>query len=427
MIAIAMSIIDSGQYTTCPLEAKFNGSCSFPNQPQASLTPHTVICHIWPFSSSGFLCPSSQKYHRSYTHLPDLSSKIDWIQAAILNTAKQEDVKELPAKLEGFSGCLDRFEDRLTQVSKELAAINKLLAGGGGFSDQGRALKTLLEETWKAASTPGKERLTEAEFSVITQLIEERLDQRLEDDTLLPDYALLSAGGRVIHRLTTPTYQRGHSNNIWDRLNIFRKKTATTTVTGRPPEMALIPDVHAGECWAFGGGQGQIAIRLARPIVVTAVTIEHADPRVILDVGSAPREIEVWSLNHLYPDDNNFNYLEAVLSSRLWTSSSNDESALEVLEDDQETGEESSGTKIEGAWWREGAPYPGARFLTIAEYRAKGASKASDQSWTRQQTFSLPASKSSRSTVVLLRINSNWGHPEFTCLYRVQVHGHPTE
>ncbi|KAF9288881.1 hypothetical protein BGZ74_000844 [Mortierella antarctica] len=372
MIAIAMSIIESGRHPACPLEAKLNGS-------------------------------------------------------SLLNIGEQEGVEELPVKLDSFSVCLARFEDRLTQVSKEVGEINKLLAGGGGFSDQGRALKALREEIRKAISTPGKERLTETELALITQLIEEHLDRRLEDDTLQPDYALLSAGGRIIHRLTTPTYLRGHSNKLWDRLSIFRKKTASTTVAGRPPEMALIPDVHAGDCWAIGGGQGQIAIRLARPIVVTAVTIEHADPRVVLDVGSVPREVEVWSLNQLYPDDSNLSYLEGVLSSRPWTPSNGDESVLEDLGDDQGSDEGSSETTVEGRWWREGAPYPGARLLTIAEYRTKAASEASNQRWTRQQTFPIPASKQSRSTVILLRINSNWGHPEFTCLYRVQVHGHPPE
>ncbi|KAG0333341.1 hypothetical protein BG000_009244 [Podila horticola] len=390
---------------------------------------------MWPFSSSGYICSGSQKYHRPYTHLPpqelqllaDLSSKIDWIQTALLNIGEQEGVEKLPTKLDDLSVCLARIEDRLTQVSKEVAAINKLLAGGGGFSDQGRALKALLEEIRKAVSAPGKERLTEVELALTTQLIEERLEQRLENDTLQPDYALLSAGGRIIHRLTTSTYLHGHSNKLWDRLNIFRRKTATTTVTGRPPEMAITPDVRAGECWAIGGDQGQIAIRLARPIVVTAVSIEHADPRVVLDVGSAPREVEVWGLNHLYPDDKDLSYLEGVISSRPWTPSDNDESAMEELEDDQESDEVSSGTTVEGRWWREGAPYPGARLLTIAEYRTKDASKASDQRWTTQQTFSIPASKQSRSTAILLRINSNWGHPWFTCLYRVQVHGHPPE
>ncbi|KAG0089502.1 hypothetical protein BGZ92_004696 [Podila epicladia] len=435
MIAIAMSIIESGRRPACPLEAKLNGSCPLPSPPQASLTPHTVICRIWPFNLSGFLCSSPQKYHTLYTDLPsqevqslaDLSSKIDWIQTALLNIGEQEDVGEPPAKIDAFSVYLARFEDRMIQVSKEVGEISKLAASGRGFSDQGSALKALLEEIRKAVSTPGKEQLTEAEIALITQVIDKHLDRRLEDDILQPDYALLSAGGRIIHRLTTSTYLRGYSAGLWDRLNVFRKKTASATVTCRSPEIALIPDVHAGECWAIGGSQGQITIRLARPIMVTAVTIEHADPRVILDVGSAPREVEVWSLNQLYPDDHNLSFLQGVLSSRPWTPSKDDKRVLEDLGDDQESDGESSKTTIEGRWWREGAPYPGARLLTIAEYRTKAASEATDQRWARQQTFSIPASKQSLSTVVLFRINSNWGHPEFTCLYRVQVHGHPPE
>lgn len=421
---VILNNVESGRYSACPLEARRNGSCPPPSPPQRSLTPFSAICHFRPFSSSTFLCSDSQRYHRPYTNIPpqelkslaDLSSKIDWIQTTLLNLDNQE---ELPAKLDDLSSCLTRLESQLTQVAKEISAINKLLAGGGDFSDQEKTLKALLGEIRKAMSTPGKERLTEMDIALITQLIEESLD----DDTLKPDYALYSAGARIIHGLTTPTYRRGHSNTVWGRLNIFGRKTATT---GRPPEMVLTPDVHAGECWAMSGNQGLIAIRLARPIVVKAVTIEHADSRVVFDIGSAPREIEVWSFDEQHADDNGLGHLEGVVSSPRWAPSNKDERALDNLDDDQ-ADEEFSGTKIEGRWWREEAPYPGARLLTMAEYRTKDASDASAQRWTRRQTFSVPAFKQRLSSSVLLRINSNWGHPEFTCLYRVQVHGHPSE
>ncbi|KAF9384083.1 hypothetical protein CPC16_008606 [Podila verticillata] len=420
---IAILNMESRRYSACPLEARRNGSCPLPSPPQDSLTPFSVICHFWPFSST-FLCSDPQRYHKPYTNLPpqelkslaDLSSKIDWIQTALLNLGNQE---EFPAKLDDFSSCLARLESQLAQVSKQVSAINKLLTGGGGFSDQERTLKTLLGEIRKTVSTLGKERLTETEMALITRLIEEHLD----DDTLKQDYALYSAGARIIHGLTTSTYQPGHSNTLWDRLNIFSRKTG---ITSCPPEMALTPDVHAGECWAMGGSQGLIAIRLARPIVVTAVTVEHADPRVVFDIGSAPREIEVWSFDNQHPDDNELVHLEGVVSSPRWLPSNKDERVLEDLDDGQ-ADEEPSGTKVEGRWWREGAPYPGARLLTTAEYRTKDASDAAAQRWTRQQTFSVPTSKQRLSTSVLFRINSNWGHPEFTCLYRVQVHGYPSE
>lgn len=422
-IIIIILNIESGRYSACPLEARRNGSCPLSSPPQGSLTSFPVICHSWPFSST-FLCSDPQKYHRPCMNLPpqelkslaDLSSKIDWIQTTLKSLGDQE---ELPAKLDDFSSCLARFESQLVRVSKEISAINKLLAGDGGFLDQERTLKALLGEIRKAVSTLGKERLTEMEIALITQLIEERLD----DDTLKPDYALYSAGARIIHGLTTSTYQPGHSNTLWGRLNIFSRKTGTTSC---PPEMVLTPDVHAGECWAMRGNQGLIAIRLARPIVVTAVTVEHADPRVVFDIGSAPRDIEVWSFDNQDLDDNELVHLEGVVSSPRWLPSNKDERALEDLDDGQ-ADEESSGTKVEGRWWREGAPYPGARLLTTAEYRTKDASDAAAQRWTRQQTFSVPASKQRLSTSILLRINSNWGHPEFTCLYRVQVHGHPSE
>ncbi|CAM9363962.1 unnamed protein product [Hapterophycus canaliculatus] len=39
------------------------------------------------------------------------------------------------------------------------------------------------------------------------------------------------------------------------------------------------------------------------------------------------------------------------------------------------------------------------------------------------QTFPISSPLGVKFTVIQLKINSNWGNPDFTCLYRVRVHG----
>ena len=49
-----------------------------------------------------------------------------------------------------------------------------------------------------------------------------------------------------------------------------------------------------------------------------------------------------------------------------------------------------------------------------------------DYSATGPPLQRFPAARSERAvSSVELRVSSNWGHPEYTCLYRFRVHGEP--
>ncbi|KAG0324004.1 hypothetical protein BG004_003568, partial [Podila humilis] len=251
-------------------------------------------------------------------------------------------------------------------------------------------------------------------------------------DDVQPDYALLSTGARVIHSWSSPLYRRTRRGyevprSLMARLNPFRAKANHVGILESSHEMALIPDVHAGECWVIRGRRGQIAIKLARKITVTGVTIEYADPRTVLDVGTAPRQFELWGLRELdmkiVGEDMILNDLSGVLVNRPWSRTSQEHHTTTKSASSKTDGESSDSKSdeggrsvIEGRWWHEGAPHPGARLLTSGEYQTN--------SKKRQQTFKVPTPKQIGTTVaVIVRIHSNWGHPHFTCVYRIQVHG----
>ncbi|CAO3567518.1 unnamed protein product [Mortierella alpina] len=231
-----------------------------------------------------------------------------------------------------------------------------------------------------------------------------------------PDFALYNAGGRVIPELTfTDYFQHKQALGIktWSR-RLLARLLYTHSLASRLAEKAIQPSMHAGDCWAMNGSVGQIGIRLVRSAVVTAVTIEHVDPRVALDKGSAPRNIEVWSLI-------------APLEGR--DGQSNPESR---------DSEELRQSPIRGTWWKEGSPCPGANQLTAFEYKSPTQYGSDSHQLDRRQkearkhvpslkqTFSIPLSRQkAASRGIVLKILSNWGHPEFTCLYRVRVHGYP--
>ncbi|KAF9960556.1 hypothetical protein BGZ72_006618 [Mortierella alpina] len=292
---------------------------------------------------------------------------------------------------------LVRSETRMIWAGIEERMMDRLARsrGGSGFASSESAAKTKNEILWELTS----------------RAVEEHPADVLEK----PDYALYNAGGRVIPELTfTDYFQHKHGIGVttWPR-RLFARLLQPRSLTTRLAEKAIQPSMHPGDCWAMNGSLGQIGIRLTRNVVVTAVTIEHVDPRVALDKGSAPREIEVWSL--IAP--------------------------LEGCDGQRNTGrresEELHQSPIKGTWWKEGSPCPGASRLTTLEYKSRTQygsdwhlqdlqnQVAGGHTPSLRQTFPIPLSRQKvASRGILLKINSNWGHPEFTCLYRVRVHGH---
>ncbi|XP_053409836.1 SUN domain-containing protein 3 [Nycticebus coucang] len=130
-----------------------------------------------------------------------------------------------------------------------------------------------------------------------------------------------------------------------------------------PPDIILQPDVYPGKCWAFPGSQGHTLIKLARKIIPTSVTMEHIS--------------------------------EKVSPSGNISSAPKQFSVYGILK------------KCEGD----------EIFLGQFVYNKTG---------TTVQTFKLQHAVSESLLCVKLKILSNWGHSEYTCLYRFRVHGTPS-
>jgi Sad1 / UNC-like C-terminal len=124
--------------------------------------------------------------------------------------------------------------------------------------------------------------------------------------------------------------------------------------------MAIQPSTHVGECWPMAGSQGQIAISLIRPISVTSIAIEHVSRYKAIDISSAPHEMELWG----QPVDAN---CTANICAPVYVASF----AYSILD----------------------KPI---------------------------QTIAVPSTVDIRA--VLLKINSNWGHGHYTCIYKIGVY-----
>ncbi|XP_063090065.1 SUN domain-containing protein 1 isoform X7 [Cavia porcellus] len=149
----------------------------------------------------------------------------------------------------------------------------------------------------------------------------------------------------------------------------YETKTALLSLFGIPlwyfsqsPRVVIQPDIYPGNCWAFKGSQGYLVVRLSMKIHLTMFTMEHI-PKTLSPMGNI--------------------------------SSAPKDFAVYGLENEYQ---------------EEGQP------LGQFTYDQEGESL---------QMFPALEIPDRAFQIVELRILSNWGHLEYTCLYRFRVHGQP--
>ncbi|KFP24920.1 SUN domain-containing protein 1 [Colius striatus] len=151
----------------------------------------------------------------------------------------------------------------------------------------------------------------------------------------------------------------------------YETKTALISLFGIPlwyfsqsPRVVIQPDMYPGNCWAFKGSQGYLVIRLTMKIYPTAFTMEHI-PKTLSPTGNI-------------------------------TSAPRNFSVYGLDDEYQEEGH------------------------LLGQYMY-------DQGGEPLQMFPVMEISENAFQIVELRILSNWGHAEYTCLYRFRVHGTPAE
>ncbi|XP_032086635.1 SUN domain-containing protein 1 isoform X2 [Thamnophis elegans] len=151
----------------------------------------------------------------------------------------------------------------------------------------------------------------------------------------------------------------------------YETKTALLSLFGIPlwyfsqsPRVVIQPDMYPGNCWAFKGSQGYLVIRLSMMIYPTSFCLEHI-PKSLSPTGNI-------------------------------TSAPKDFLVYGLENEYQEEG------------------------ILLGQYTY-------DQDGEPLQMFPVSETTEKAFQIVELRIFSNWGHTEYTCLYRFRVHGQTAE
>lgn len=230
--------------------------------------------------------------------------------------------------------------------------------------------------------------------ALITQLVDNAVSRIEKDGIAKADFAMHSAGARVIPSLTSPDLElraKGLGSQI---AGLFTGKGYFGFL---PPITALHHDTHPGRCWPFAGSEGQLGVMLVAPAYIEEITIDHISKDVAFDMETAPKRMEVWGLVEGADNLQRYDTWKAAQAAR------------------KEAGEQDE----------DEAKYP-ETLPTDVDYIRLAQFEYNIEAANHVQTF--PVDPEIRNLgidfgVVVLRILDNWGRKEYTCLYRFRVHG----
>jgi SUN domain-containing protein 1/2 len=186
---------------------------------------------------------------------------------------------------------LERFGDKLfEQKSAQGLIVSKeqfLMAMNNELEDLKSRLDRAELAQPKSSSITIKGSKGDDIVPLLSSLIDTAILKYSKDTLATPDYALYTAGARVVPSITSDTLVMKSANRLGKWL------AGSRDIEGRAPATALHPDNSVGSCWPFNGSRGQLGVLLSRRVVVTDVTVEHAAKELSPDVKTAPKAIEV--------------------------------------------------------------------------------------------------------------------------------------
>lgn len=274
-----------------------------------------------------------------------------------------------------------------------------------------------LQQRALAASEP--EQCVSPETAV--NMVQEALSNLSRDEIGLQDHART---GTILHEFTSPTYvpptpPKQQLGNVWWRnyipqdwelllpanwqswnVGVPSSLWHTVRLNGgatTAPETVLHPNTMPGSCWPMQGTSGKIMIDLPYPVKVTAVSVDHTSPQLLVDeerqLQSAPKRVRMIGYA---PCNGNCG----------------------------------------------GLSFDPTRKVVIAnaEYDIKGgsiqtwpvkigsaeAAAALDEGSCSSSSCSAPPENDPSSGIyaaIEVDVLDNWGNEAYTCLYRIRVHG----
>ncbi|CAJ1966720.1 unnamed protein product [Cylindrotheca closterium] len=184
---------------------------------------------------------------------------------------------------------------------------------------------------------------------------------------------------------------------VYHSLNIKGAKVA-------PPEAILEDKTTLGACWPMEGKKGQVTMRLAYPMSMETVSIDHVNLNLIPEdmYGSAPKTIKVIG----YPACTN-------KGDECYSMGFDMYDPIDIAYVDYD---------IEG---------PSVQTFNTIYARSEGSIEEGEEgegSCSVDEAQEAACSSPPKTDIggITLKILDNWGNDDFTCIYRFRVHGQPS-
>lgn len=353
------------------------------------------------------LTVSSESWQIVKKELDALSAQVQsyWEEGARSDDASPGvNGEEVDAKLRALEervGTVEGGVKEALELGKSAAKVGAPAAGSAAAWWSKLASGSSSVPVVKIQSTDGQD-----VTSLLGHLVDSAVSRSSKDTLARPDFALYSVGAQLIPSLTSETYEIRPSGLRSQLVGLLTGGYGFAV--GRPPVTALHHENQVGHCWPFPGSQGQLAVRLSAPVYISDVTIDHVAREIATDLRSAPRQMELWGL---------VEGKENAAKVREWRErrqAARDEDAIAA--------------ELEGRSFDDPDPEPmyprtlpkSPEYVRIANFTYNIHSPDHIQTFpVRQDIHDLGIDFG----VVVLIVKSNWGMDEFTCLYRLRVHG----
>jgi hypothetical protein len=346
----------------------------------------------------------------SQINLRQLTQMTDHLNAVLQRELKrrEEEENEPTAKPKSFPATASYLKgqfDPITLLGKAESLMEKWVRD---VMEQELATVESEEGAGGSSNDPESEHNDENCVSTATALqeVQVALLRYSQDGIGLLDHA---QGGAIVHEMTSPTYSPPLSDK--DRLGYFADYIPDDLLEVLPAgwmgwnvrmqapaasrQTILHADTRPGSCWPLAGDSGFITFRLPYAVKVGAISLDHASGLLLMSdrsqLASAPKSIKIYGYPRCDDECEGLGF---------------DLSGITLLNEFD--------YDIEG---------PTTQTFSVDSRHTEADIVAPEGSCSA--TTATCSAPESEHTVAAIRVevNSNWGSPDFTCLYRIRVHG----
>eukprot|EP01133_Synstelium_polycarpum_P008947 gene8947-10493_t len=238
-------------------------------------------------------------------YVKDLAQVKDRLSKDLVDTTQREKDSIVTTMRDSLTTYLSTAEQSIAKVGQD-----RLLIIVSEFENKARDHIQSQIHQLSNVQTQEKERLesnpsinsiagTLSELDVVKHMIEESLEVYSADKIAQRDFALASAGGMIHRRLShypiSKTFPEHHVNPLYMATYWMQSFTSPKP---HPPETILEAIHELGRCWAIAGGNGSVGVKLASPIRVTGVSVEHPNSKISYHIESAIKDFAVIGLKN---------------------------------------------------------------------------------------------------------------------------------